>query len=368
MIEYGSEFDWDSNIPFLRNECGGLPLDARYNVRYYRSGRDALKAVALKYKHKYKHVLLPSLCCVSMASPFIVNGYTPSFYKINRGLSADTEDVGKKLQSDSLLVFNNYFGSEPLTRCDIKTIKEKHKNIIIIEDRTHDMIVPRREEHGADYVAASIRKWLAVPDGGILYSEKATEGFKEILEEDREFSRIRKEALILKSEYLKNGGEKLKSEYRTGFGSAERLLDEDGIPRVMSNDSMEIISHTDFNAVYETRIKNIFTLNKCFYGSGINTATAYPEKSCLYYPVLVDNRDRIQTELAARRIYCPVIWSIPGIASNTCDVSEYISAHILALPCDQRYDEKDMEYIASQVVSGVTGVCDLHSNKNIKAF
>lgn len=52
----------------------------------------------------------------------------------------------------------------------------------------------------------------------------------------------------------------------------------------------------------------------------------------------------------AKNIYCPVIWPIPQEAKNVCAVSEYTAENMLALPCDQRYDAKDMKYIAKTLI------------------
>ena len=54
--EYGSEFDWDSNAPILRRQAGELPVA---DAKYYRSGRDALKALARALPASA--VLLPAL-------------------------------------------------------------------------------------------------------------------------------------------------------------------------------------------------------------------------------------------------------------------------------------------------------------------
>ena len=75
----------------------------------------------------------------------------------------------------------------------------------------------------------------------------------------------------------------------------------------------------------------------------------------LYYPILLENRDAVQQALARRNIYCPVIWPIPAQAEGICETCEATAAHILALPCDQRYTEQDMATIAETLKAIITG-------------
>ncbi|MNI24204.1 hypothetical protein D3C73_778160 [compost metagenome] len=61
----------------------------------------------------------------------------------------------------------------------------------------------------------------------------------------------------------------------------------------------------------------------------------------------MENRDAIQRDLADKTIYCPVIWPLPKRALGICEVSDYISKNMLALPCDQRYRKSDIEHICN---------------------
>ena len=75
----------------------------------------------------------------------------------------------------------------------------------------------------------------------------------------------------------------------------------------------------------------------------------------LYYPILLENRDAVQQALARQNIYCPVIWPTPAQARGICETCEATAAHILALPCDQRYSEQDMATIAETLKAIITG-------------
>ena len=67
-------------------------------------------------------------------------------------------------------------------------------------------------------------------------------------------------------------------------------------------------------------------------------------------PILVENRDEVQTKLAKKGVYAPVLWPIDAFARRVCENSAYVSDHMLSLPIDQRYDWDDIEDISRIVL------------------
>lgn len=69
-------------------------------------------------------------------------------------------------------------------------------------------------------------------------------------------------------------------------------------------------------------------------------------QSPLYFPVYVKDRNELQRFLGERGIYAPVLWPIGEQNKNEMQGDEdYIFEHMLALPIDQRYGEKEMERV-----------------------
>lgn len=348
VIEFGSEFDWDSNLPFLKN------ADKEYfnvnNLKKYRSGRDALKAVAKFYQTRIKTVLLPALCCESMVSPFVMNGYKLVFYKINANYTANSEDVESKLERNCLFLYMPYFGVKPFEDVLLRRWKEEF-GIICIEDRTQNALHKNQTAFVADVVISSIRKWLAIPDGGFLWSKENIENATPIASI---FADIRANAMKKKSLYLSTGKEELKTAYREMLQMAAESLDENSDFHSISPQSEALLNRIDFAKILLLRQKNVKDLKSLLNNLAVKGKIAYitqnPEDSTLYFPILVKNRDKLQKQLAEKKIYCPVIWPIPKEARNVCRVAEYTAENMLALPCDQRYDAKDMEYIATALM------------------
>jgi len=339
--EYGSEFDWDSNNAYINDE---LKQSYFQGAKYFRSGRDSLKAIALKYKGKYRQLLLPALCCPSMAASFEMNGYDTSYFKLNQDISADFEDLLSKIQKNTILLYMNYFGIPSLTDSHLIHIREQYQDIIIIEDRTHDIFIDRSKQFIPDYTICSIRKWLAIPDGGILYSRFKQTDFPRI--KDAYFGDTRKDALLIKSEYIKSGDINLKTLYRNKLSTANGYLDINKDVADISDESGKLLKNIDFEKISQRRCENIQVMSEMIKEiSSMKSILTDTNQSALYYPILIENRDIIQQKLAVKNIYCPVIWPLPKMAEGVCELSDYIASHMLALPCDQRYNIDDIEHI-----------------------
>ena len=345
--EYGSEFDWDSNKEFIKIKLNNFNSD---RVLLLRSGRDALALIANKYKNSYKNVIFPALCCESMVTPFIRNNYKIQYYKLNKDLSGDIEDIAKKMQEDTIFVYMNYFGIKSLEEEFIKSMKDKFNNIVIIEDKTQDILVDLdrlKRIKVQDYLVCSLRKWMALHDGGLLYTNQSMGKEFEAIENNI-FSDLRLEAMKEKSNYIKSGDEKIKECFRNKLTKSNEYLNNDFNIVKISKSSINIIQNIDLEQIKLVRKNNVnYLINKLKEVKGITSIYKSSDLGNLYYPILVKNRDEIQFKLAQKNIYCPVIWPLPKGSVGICNVSNYISEHMLAIPCDQRYTEDDMNYICS---------------------
>ena len=347
MREYGSEHHWQSRRGFE----GVTRRREIYAWRFYRSGRDALKQVARL--HRGATVLLPALCCESMILPFTLNGCPVRFYKLKPDLTGDEADVLSKAAPGTVLLYMPYFDIQPFTTDFLARLRQS--GVVLLEDRTQDIIVGRPAPFLPDYTVASIRKWAALPEGGILKTAVALP----YAGADGRFGGLRRQAMEEKGLYLENGDAGLKQDFLAKFREAEALLDESGEPVAMSMENRAYLENIDFARVLEARRRNAAVLEQALAElAAAGTIKALCKSGItagLYYPVLLENRDAVQQALARQNIYCPVIWPIPAQAQGVCETCEATAAHILALPCDQRYSEQDMATIAETLKAIITG-------------
>lgn len=336
-MEYGSEFDARANEGFVRAFPGFLQDD----WLLYRSGRDAMKALARLVSGR--RVLLPALCCASMIVPFALNGCELVFYRIREDLRGDEADVLEKLTDGALLLYMPYFGIRPFSDAFLRKLRAQ--GVLLAEDRTQDIVVPRDEESFIpDATLASLRKWACLPEGGMLRTSLPAEPGRP----DSRFGDMRLEAMEEKTEYLACWEPALKQAFLSKLHTAEALLDREAEAAGVSEGYRRRLESLDFGAVYRKRLQNIRYLSEKLEplraAGKLRFLTGQPEKSCLYFPLLLEGRDRVQRALAQQGVYCPVIWPEPEETRGVCPVSRDVVEHVLCLPCDQRYGETDMDF------------------------
>jgi hypothetical protein len=90
-------------------------------------------------------------------------------------------------------------------------------------------------------------------------------------------------------------------------------LDEGAAPVAMHPKFREIVESLDGAKILDARRRNLKRLREAlaplFEDGTLRLMTDAPEKSGLYLPVLVKNRDAVKRELIARKLFCPAaIW------------------------------------------------------------
>lgn len=347
MHEIGSEFDWKSNDRFLNDEVIWEKLNS---ATYFRSGRDALKELALYHRERHDRILIPALSCDSMVQPFLQNGYEVVFFKMSSDYVIDKRDLEEKVNGKDIILFMRYFGIPCIEDDFVKSIKKNYKNTLWVEDRTHDILhISRVGEFEADETIASIRKWLSVGDGGLSWNSRGRYPQKQ----DSFFSDLRIRAMKEKSVYLDCGNSNLKESFRKELSKANNLLNQDTYPYAMTEQSVNLLKKINFQKLLEIRIHNAISLKRLLLdldkSEMIQFITDKPEASTLYFPILVNCRNELQSFLTKRGIFCPVIWPVPEKAVGICEVAEYTAEHMIGIPCDQRYSSIDMEYISEMI-------------------
>lgn len=163
--EYGYEYDAVLDERLWRALAGKVTKDRLMGAHCLRSGRDALKAIAREYSPRT--VFLPALACDSMVSPFERYGHKVQFYKLHPDYSVDLDSL--KIGKEPLVfLYMEYFGRSAISDLNLEELRSKG-NITFVEDKTHNLIWNKKSSFQPDYTMASLRKWLPVPDGGLLW-------------------------------------------------------------------------------------------------------------------------------------------------------------------------------------------------------
>lgn len=343
--EIGSEFYNCTLIP----QKGKNGIYSKVNWEFYLSGRTALYEIIkdVKSKRNVTNVYLPNYVCESMIKPFEDSGIKVGFYDIKVTSKGFEYCLEPNKQIDIILIMN-YFGLfNNKYDNDLKKIINNYSNSIIIEDITHNLL-SLNDYNAVDYMYGSIRKWDGFYSGGIAYSKEEKTICSQTLIDATKFYATRKNGMDKKKQYIEQD-KYIDKRFLKDFERAEELLELDYKHVQMDSLSREMFCNWDENLVRRKRRENY---NKLLKGCDVyESIGAYPicieldnEDVPLFMPLIFENeaqRNKVRKVLIDNKVYCPVHWPIyESIKSIDC-----ISKYELSIPCDQRYDEKNMEYI-----------------------
>ena len=358
-IEVGGNFNLtDSQLHAECKEIDKRISDIFKDWKYYTltsSGREALSLLLDNWQPEHKVVLLPEYLCHTEIEPFKKKGYKIVYYRINNDLTPVVASVDSVVSTNSgaCLYVQSYFGKDTLKSLREKFLKYRTEyGISVIEDRTQ-VWMSDTPTCGADFYVTSLRKWLEIPDGGLLSSQMHDVSSFEKLPVEDQLPDLFSQASLLKEKFYNTGDESLKDAFRHLFYQMNDVFAESHGPHDISPLSKKILVMSDFADLRSKRkenysalmegLKNIPSVMSVF-GDLDNGEVP------LYYPIYVKDRTEFQRHMCKNRVYCPIIWPRPT------DVDEWLrrASHdiydsILCIPCDQRYGNDDMNTIISIV-------------------
>ena len=309
-------------------EIGGYhELESFENKEFYNNllalnlARNALLYVIRA--RRFNVLYLPYYLCGSVLRMLRKEEIETRFYCVN---SDFTPIIEKRMLDNECILIVNYFGqlkNDYLAEC-----KEKYGNIIV------DNVQAFFQEpiDGIDTIY-SCRKYFGVPDGAYL-ATSAT--YEKELEIDVSWKR----ASYLFGRYETGNA----SMYYDAFKANGAIFKELEIKK-MSRLTHNLLGVINYQKVKLIREQNFLFLHEKL--GNINKLRLSIPLGPYAYPILIDNGLNIKKQLAAQNIYVPTLW--PDALASQDKIAREYSAEILPLPCDQRYDNYDMEEIVKQV-------------------
>ena len=308
----------------MREIGGFFSFEDLINKEYYSELigiNTATNAFAFLLKSSnFRKVYIPYYLCSVIGDMLKNYKYEFEYYHINEDF---TPNFSEYLEDDDLLYVVNYFGQ--LSNEKILLLKQKYKNIVL--DNTHAFF--QKPIKGIDTLY-SCRKFFGVSDGAYLSTDKNV-----IVDLDEDNSRSRLTHLF--GRYERNA-----SEYYINYKKNEEKLTKIPIKK-MSKLTKNLLGAIDYENIRQIRNANYAYLsNKLNKKNKINLIT--PD-GAFAYPFYTKNGINVRKELGRNNIYIPTLW--PNVFQNMPEESvEYrYASNILALPCDQRYEKEDMDFI-----------------------
>ena len=290
-----------------------------------------------------KFVWLPSYICAALLEPIHAAQIDYGFYEIDEKLKIKTLCWVEAIKPQDLVVIIDYFGF-PVNHQVIE--QAKSNGAWIVQDKSQalltDVIHPQ-----TDFVIYSPRKFIPIPDGGILVAKN-----------ELDFSTLNLSSAPgewwLKSFYTliyRRDFDFGASDSRTWFELFQ--ASEINMPMgfySMSSFSLSLLEH-GFN--YST-IKNRRRENYQYLAKDLKNIALYPSLPDavvpLGFPIKLANRDQVRTRLFEAEIYPPIHWPLENVVPLDFKESHALSQQIMTLPVDQRYDQADMDRILKIVV------------------
>lgn len=315
-------------------EIGGYLEFERYRGRMLHEdgillncGRSCLAYLIIT--RKIKKIVMPYFMCSSIFRVCRKHGVQLRFYHIDKKLYP--EDV--QLDKDEWFYLMSFYGQ--MGTEEIESIGEKYKRVIV--DFTHDYF--HEPIKGLDTLY-SCRKFFGVSDGAVLYTD--TEKI-ENLDTDESYGRLR---------YLCGRFERKASEFYMESAANNEFFDKEPIKK-MSKLTYNLLHSIDYERAFERRTQNFVCLHRQL--GGVNDLKLRTSEGAYAYPLLVKNGPQIRKLLTKEHIYVATLW--PNVVSEMPkdSMEYYLAENILPLPCDHRYDLKDMEYVARMVERLIAG-------------
>lgn len=346
--EYGYEYDAVLNENLWKTTRAKTADKSLWGALCLRSGRDALKAVARELGTPVT-VLMPALSCASMTLPFTLYGHRVVYYKLTAQYTIDLQALTDKIPSEkAVFLYMDYFGIPALRDRDLEYLRKSYPSLLFVEDRTHTLLWPASRTFSADFTVASLRKWLAIPDGGLLWTKTPLKD--NTFGEDHAFSEKRLQAQCLRHRFFAEGDPEIKASYRRIFSGVSDILDANPLPSRMTRYAYESAAAADWDSIRQQRKINAQTLIAVLKKGGIQLIQEQPGWSDLYVAFQTENRENKQAALSAKAIFNTVIWPLSDVQREVCPIARQTEATMLAAPCDQRYTAQDMEYIGNEIV------------------
>ena len=279
-----------------------------------------------------------------MIMPFRQLGFDITFYSM--GSDLNTPSGLPESADNSVLLFAHYFGkrNHPLIKYVEEQRNNTHSSFKVIEDCVQTCASSAYGKHG-DYIVHSLRKFLPVPDGGIIESDEPIPS--PLLPPDESFI---SEKILSK---LVRGVNGEAEEFLDLYSHSEMKIVNEITPRECSHLTRLLLQKLDFEEAGKHRIRFWHLLAKALKQVSIVTplfSRLGEDETPLLFPVLVKKklRDPLRSFLAQHSLYCPVHWVLSETSLHSqfpvdCDLSQ----SLLSIPIDQRVSEETLQKLVT---------------------
>ena len=297
------------------------------------SGRAALELLLNeKTLNKIDQIYLPFFMCPSIMP--IIKKYFKKYFFYD--LDKDFLPIVPKIKKNSAFLKINYFG---------KTNNIKLKNTIIIEDRSHNIDIPKKNTNS--FYFGSLRKSGIFNIGGWCSVGVSTKTKHK--NHSKFLAKFRKKKFF----YLKEKNLSLKKEKKliNEFKKIENIIYKE--PTSLSINKIKKITNLSINKIKKIRKNNYNFLIKNINSKDILDLNLKKNETPLFFILKLKNsyqRNKLKVLLKKNNIFCPIHWILNNKKKNFQNTnSNEFSKTLLSIPIDHRYNLKHMKIILNVI-------------------
>ena len=348
MKKIGGYFPYEALLPEKNNFLEGLCPDTG-DLRYLMSGRCAIYYALEDYKNTdmRRIAYVPIYTCETVLAPFHKAGYTLLFYDFDRNMNPVFDPA--VLDQISVISICGYYGFSSYNREFVAECSRR--GIGIIEDTTHSIFSSDGIDPHCDYIVGSLRKWIGVAAGGFAIKTKG-QFLSNPKEPDKQHLSIRKQCLDLKNHLDELSCEEREDLLKKGddlFWDAEMMLRQIFDSFGSDPESIRIMQHYPVRQLMEKRRTNYQYLLDHVKKSDkfrIVFPTLPSGTVPSHFTLFAKDRESLRAALAAHEIGSTIYWPVgPLVDLKGHPNAQYIYDHVISIPCDQRYDEIQMQEV-----------------------
>ena len=330
-----------------------LPLDLLPSHTVTTSGRDAFRAVLNNWVNRNR-LILSSFTCDSVFNAINLEAnYSVSLIDISSTLYPDLEELDSltaELLSVSILIVGNLFGIPYPDKFKSAIVDLRGRGLIVIEDRTHNLFSPKLWLN-ADGWFASGRKWI--PSAGLgIYSPRPHRKTNVV-------SYVLAGSLIVYRNFLMRvlhhsididrfRNQVVRELRRTDkfLGLRKKIIFSLGTKRLMRLGQVGQKNgqrRCEKTKAVENKLSNI---------DGIYVLNNFLDPGSTPFNVTIkmgENRDELRAYLALRRIFLPILWTMPESFREEYPNSWKLSRGVLSIPVDHRYGLDHLEDVCNEI-------------------
>lgn len=271
-------------------------------------------------------IYIPYYTCDAVLQPIERLNVPFSFYSLDNQLEID-DDI--TLDENEYLLYTNYFGIKDSYARDLANKYGEH----IIIDNAQALYCPAFASHQI----YSPRKFLGMPDGGIAITN--VDDYSEVLPQGISYDRCKH--LLKRIELVPSSGYNDFKDVSCQIASSELSK--------MSVISKNILLSVDLNDVKNRRLNNFNLLHGALKSSNklgaLLTNSLHDSCTCpMVYPYWTSDNE-LKSRLIKEQVFVATYWSNVLEWTQPGMIEYEFANNLLAIPCDQRYGEDDMNKI-----------------------